>query len=105
MSEHEPTSVTVLLDEGTTLTLAEVCRSCGVPAETIIAMVEEGLIATVQESPWRFPAPELRRIQTALRLQRDLELNLAGAALALKLLEELRATRARVERLERLLGE
>lgn len=105
MSEHKRTSVTVVLDEETTLTLAEVCRSCGVPAETIIAMVEEGLVQTVQEAPWRFRATELRRMHAALRLQRDLAVNLPGAALALELLEELRAMRARVERLERLLGE
>jgi chaperone modulatory protein CbpM len=59
----------------------------------------------VQEQPWRFAAPELRRIQTVLRPQRDLDLNLPGAALALELAEELRAMRTRLERLERLLGE
>lgn len=105
MSEYEPTSVTVVLDENVTLTLAEVCRSCDVPAETVIAMVQEGLVRPVREQPWRFPASELRRIQTVLRLQRDLDVNLAGAALALELIEELREVRTRVQRLERLLGE
>ncbi len=38
---------------------------------------------------WRFSGAALRRARLALRLERDLELNLAGVALALELMEEL----------------
>jgi chaperone modulatory protein CbpM len=42
----------------------------------------------------------LQRARVALRLQNDLDVNLAGAALALELLDELDELRARVQRLE-----
>ncbi|MBT9477058.1 MAG: MerR family transcriptional regulator, partial [Polaromonas sp.] len=42
----------------------------------------------------------LQRARVALRLQTDLDVNLAGAALALELLDELDELRARVQRLE-----
>ncbi|MBP1152859.1 hypothetical protein JOD69_004728 [Methylocaldum sp. RMAD-M] len=44
---------------------------------------------------WQFNTAALRRLQTALHLQRDLGVNLPGAALALDLLEELEALRRR----------
>ena len=48
---------------------------------------------------WRFRGASVRRVRCALRLERDLGVNFAGAALALELLEELEALRARLERL------
>jgi chaperone modulatory protein CbpM len=45
---------------------------------------------------WRFSGTHLRRATVALRLQRDLGVNLAGAALALELLDELDTLRARL---------
>ena len=90
-----------LLDEGVELTLAELCRACSVHAETVLAMVEEGLLEPRGPAPaeWRFPGPAVRRVQVALRLQRDLGLNLPGAALALDLLEELEILRRRLQAL------
>ena len=38
---------------------------------------------------WRFTGDALRRARLALRLERDLELNLAGVALAIELIEEI----------------
>jgi chaperone modulatory protein CbpM len=38
---------------------------------------------------WHFSGAALRRARVAVRLERDLELNLAGVALALDLLDEL----------------
>jgi chaperone modulatory protein CbpM len=43
----------------------------------------------VHAAEWRFSGTALRRARTALRLQRDLEINLPGVALALELLEEI----------------
>jgi len=45
---------------------------------------------------WRFPGMQLRRARVAVRLQRDLGVNTAGAALALQLLDEIEALRARL---------
>jgi len=45
---------------------------------------------------WRFTGTHLRRATVAIRLQRDLGVNLAGAALALQLLDELEVLQARL---------
>ena len=85
----------VVLDEGVSLTLREVCEVCGVDRSLVIAMVEEGIAAPLdQESAhWRFSGLAVTRIRTATRLYRDLDVNLAGAALALDLLEEIESLR------------
>ncbi len=51
-------------------------------------------------SQWRFPGVSVRRVRTVVRLQRDLGVNVAGAALAIELLDEINALRARLEALE-----
>ncbi|WP_346838368.1 chaperone modulator CbpM [Microbulbifer sp. SAOS-129_SWC] len=92
-----------LLDEESELTLGELCRACGIPADRILALVEEGIIeprGTVQ-ARWRFSGICVRRVRRVYHLQRDLGVNLAGAALAIQLLEELEQLRAHLARLER----
>lgn len=86
----------VILEEQVELTLADVSRSCAVHAEYIIELVEEGVLAPIGREPraWRFTGSQVRRASIALRLQRDLGVNLAGVALALELLDELNALRA-----------
>ena len=88
----------IVLDEQTELTLAELCRACAAQAERIIELVEEGVLEPIGPEParWRFTAVHLRRARVAVRLQRDLGLNLAGAALALQLLDEVEDLRARL---------
>ncbi|MFA7240861.1 MAG: chaperone modulator CbpM [Sulfuricellaceae bacterium] len=90
-----------ILEEQTQFTLAELSRACAVHAECIIELVEEGVLAPVGREPhrWRFTGIHLRRATMALRLQRDLGVNLAGAALALQLLEETETLRARLRAL------
>ncbi len=80
-----------VLDEETRCSLKELCSLCGITAETVQDMINEGLISPAAPSPlqWRFDYIEIRRIQTAVRLQRDLRINLPGCALVLDLLEEL----------------
>ena len=92
----------ILLDETTTLSLDELSGACYVHRETIMALVEEGIIEPLdmRVNEWRFPASQLPRAQTAMRLQQDLEINLAGVALALELLEEMSEMRARLRQLE-----
>jgi chaperone modulatory protein CbpM len=81
----------VVLDERIEFSLGELCRNCGVSVETVIEMVDEGLLEPQGGQPdsWRFRGTELRRMQAALRLAQDLRVNYAGAALALELLDEL----------------
>jgi len=91
----------IILEEQTELSLAEVCRACAVRAELIVELVEEGVIEPFGREPhrWRFSGVHLHRATVALRLQRDLGVNLAGAALALELLDELDALRAQLSKL------
>ncbi|WP_444929229.1 chaperone modulator CbpM [Microbulbifer sp. SSSA002] len=92
----------VLLDEESELTLSELCRACGVPAERIIALVEEGIIEPRnRQVQWRFSGICVRRVRRVYSLERDLGVNLAGAALALELLDEIERLQGHLARLER----
>jgi len=89
---RELTPVTgVVLDERIEFTLGELCSVCDISVQTVIELVDEGVLEPRGDRPdsWRFRGTELRRLQTALRLTRDLRLNYAGAALVLELLDEL----------------
>ncbi len=85
----------VVLDENFRITLVEVCRIFEVSAERVIELVDEGVIEAEGREPqqWRFDATAFERLRAALRLERDLGVNPAGAALVLDLLEELRRLR------------
>ena len=92
MDEKDPSAPPVeLIDEQTTLTLAELCRCFAVEAELIEDLVEQGILepAGRRGRHWCFPASSLRRTRITLHLQRDLGVNLAGAALVLDLLERI----------------
>jgi len=84
------------------LSLAELCRLTRLSADELIEMVEEGVLDPAGGRPcdWSFPAPAVRRVQVAVRLQRDLRVNLAGTAVVLELLDEIRALRSRIHILE-----
>jgi len=86
-----------ILDEDMECSLHELCVICNIPAEIVHEMIDEGLIRPSGTGPlrWRFTALEIRRVQTTLRLQRDLRINLPGCALVLDLLEELEELRRR----------
>ena len=101
MSNHTVlTGITI--DESTVFTLGELSRACGKPAEWILALVEEGIIEPMfdDQSHWQFRGHCLRRVHIVQRLQTDLDLNLAGAALAVELLEEVESLRKRISALE-----
>ena len=88
-------------DEPAELTLAELSRASAVQTEFIVELVEEGVLTPAGPEPqvWRFTTTHLRRTRVVAHLHRDLGINLAGAALALELLEEIEALRARLEAL------
>jgi len=91
------------LDEEAFLTIKDLCQACSVHAEWVIALVDEGVLEPLGPNParWRFPGPSLRRAQAVRRLQRDLGVNLAGAALVLDLIDELETLRARLRVMDR----
>jgi chaperone modulatory protein CbpM len=91
-----------IFEEDIELSLAGLCRACQLPAERVFELVEEGVIEPVGRDPahWRFQGISVRRVHCAQRLAQDLGVNVAGAALAIDLLEELERLRARLHRLE-----
>ena len=87
-----------ILEEQTELTLTEIGRACSVQVDCIVELVAEGVLVPFGREPhrWRFSGLHMRRARVALRLQRDLGVNVAGAALALELLDEVESLRARL---------
>jgi chaperone modulatory protein CbpM len=86
-----------VLSEHERLSLVEICTVCRISADDLIEAIEEGILEPEGKGPaeWRFRASDLPRLQKALRLQRELRVNLPGAALALQLIDELEAQRRR----------
>jgi chaperone modulatory protein CbpM len=89
-----------LVEEDMELSLADLCRACQLPAERVFELVDEGVIEPVGREParWRFRAVSVRRVRCVQRLERDLGVNVAGAALVLDLLDELERLRGRLRR-------
>jgi len=87
-----------LLDEQTELSLNDLCKACSSSADWIIELVDYGALEPIgsEQLNWRFSVTSLQRARTAMRLQRDLEINLAGVALALDLLDEIKHLRIRL---------
>lgn len=97
----------ILIHEGeiletTHISLNELCRHCEIHAERVISLIEEGIIqpSGVQPSDWLFNGADVVRVQVVLRLQRDLEINTPGAALALQLLDEIASLQKQLKRFE-----
>jgi chaperone modulatory protein CbpM len=90
-----------ILEDQIGLTLDDLCRACDAPTEWLLELVEEGVIFPSEGMAphWRFTGVQLRHARVAVRLQRDLGVNPAGAALALQLMDELGALRARLRSL------
>ena len=80
-----------VMEESDLVSLADLCRSCTVETNTITTLVAEGILDPTGEDieHWRFTIGSLRRVKTVIHLQRDLGVNLAGAALALELLDRI----------------
>ncbi len=104
-SEIIKSEVGIIVEESDYLSIAKLCRYCSLSAESILHMVELGVIdpvdTSVSYSHWQFSNTSVLRAQAALRLQRDLGVNLAGAALALELLDEIKQLRQQVSYLQR----
>ena len=85
-----------VIEEETIITLEELCEHCTLQAEEVVTLVREGIIDPAGGPPvseatgrWQFHISSVRRVRTVVRLQRDLGVNLPGAALALELLDRI----------------
>ena len=100
MSSPQNAALTgAIFEESTLLTVQDLSRMCAVDERHIMELVDEGVLSVIEigASEWRFSGAALRRTRLALRLERDLELNLAGVALALDLMEELERLRRELQ--------
>ena len=93
----------LILDEDCLFTLDEISTACSVRAEYIIELVDEGIVEPMEQQrerqQWSFSGKSLLRARKARRLQQDLGINLAGAALVLDMLDEIELLRERLSRL------
>lgn len=97
-TQHKILTGTLIDDEGY-VTLTQICRICRVRETWVVELVEQGVVEPVRagsRSEWRFDSLAVRRLRVAIRLQNDLGVNTAGAALAIELMEELARLRARL---------
>jgi chaperone modulatory protein CbpM len=88
-----------VIDEQVEVTLEEISLYCSVRREQIVALVEEGVVEPKSgaRTEWRFAGHSLNRAAKAIRLQRELDLDLSAVALVLDLLEQIDALRFRLQ--------
>lgn len=92
----------IVLDERVVLSLNDLSQACSGSTEWIVELVAEGVLQPIghEQATWRFSGTSLPRAHAAMRLQHDLEINLAGVALALDLMDQIDALRERLCRLD-----
>lgn len=98
MAEDKDIYEVDIFDEQRRVTLKELSGLCGVQSSLIVELVDEGVLepVDVHATRWSFSGTSVRRVQIATRLQRDLDVNMPGIALALDLMEELEELRRRL---------
>ena len=103
MENQEPggaaaNSAVIVVERDLRLSLAELSTACACEVGFIEELVGEGVLAPAGEGPqaWCFTGTALARARTASRLAQDLHVNVAGVALALELIDEIAALRARL---------
>lgn len=84
------------------LDVETLARACCVDIDTIAAWVAEGILDATGTDParWQFETPMLARGLRVARLQRDLGLDPAAAAICVELLDRIEQLRAQVRALE-----
>ena len=90
----------IVVEEEVVFSLSALCQAAGASQAQVLALVDEGVLQPTGDAPqhWAFAGPSLRTTRAALRLNTDLALGTAGAALVLELLQEISALRARLRR-------
>ncbi len=93
------TAASVVVEEHVVFTLTALCRASGADRLQVQALVAEGLLSPTGSGPqdWQFSGPALREARSALRLARELDLSLHGAAIVMVLLAEIEALKVRLQ--------
>lgn len=104
MSRNKDIVEGILLDDNATYTVVELSKICVTDQDTIVEMVEYGIIAPLEPKAqaMTFSGDAITRLQKALRLHHDLSINWPGISLALELLDEIEDLRAELENLKKL---
>lgn len=86
--------------------MQDFCQVADLPAERLIEIVEQGILEPSGQGPeeWLFDDVALAIAKRAVRLQRELEVDWPGIALALSLLDEMEQLRAENRMLRQRLG-
>lgn len=90
----------IVVEEEIVFSLSGLCQAAGASPAQVLGLVDEGVLQPLGDAPqhWAFAGPALRTTRAALRLNTDLALGTAGAALVLDLLEQIDTLRARLRR-------
>ncbi len=91
-----------ILDESAKFTLTDISQACYSQEAWVIELVDEGIIEPCEEgsNEMYFSGVSFQRALTAKRLQEDLSVNLAGAALAIELIDEIKNLRSQLNILQ-----
>lgn len=89
-----------IVEEDLELTIVELGRACRTTEDQIEVWVAEGVLRPIgaTREAWRFRGDSLARMRLATRLMRDLEINEAGVAVALELLDRIAELESRLRR-------
>ena len=76
----------IIIEKNHSLTFTELCHAIRVEPTVIVQMVEYQLLEPDGDDPdhWRFDSLSLKRARIAASFYRDLEMNWAGIAMALR---------------------
>jgi chaperone modulatory protein CbpM len=79
----------------TYFSFTEVCVQTGVEEDTVFEIIEQGIVEPIGASSddWQFSPEMLILTQKAVRMHRDLDVDWAGIALAIELLDEIELLR------------
>lgn len=88
-------------DESTQLTIIQLCHRCNISSSELIELIQEGIIESqpLRAKSRRFSLDTVERVRRAQRLKSDLELNVAGVALAMQLLDRIDDLERKLSRL------
>jgi chaperone modulatory protein CbpM len=81
----------MIVEDEVQLSATELCNATNTNIALVTAWVLEGILIPEGSSPaeWIFSENSLGRAKRALRLTQDLEINTAGVALVIELLDEI----------------
>ncbi len=89
-----------ILETDVELSQTDLCRVSGLDPQELVELVGYGVLEPNVDNheQWLFSGVCVTRARIACRLQRDLGVNVAGAALAMELLDELKSLRLALQR-------